>query len=241
MKNAKNITTPANISKKQLHNIVPAHQVDAVWKLIKKYRTKLPCINEHGAFAEGFLIDGRQLHKQLEIGTQYSDWMKRLIKKYGLEEGKDYIKHLSKMISGRGTQNKVDYTLTVDIAKHICMVTNNQNGELARRYFVLMEKLFIRLVPWNYQRCEEKKTHPELWKIACEMRSMWGSTPQQHVSTCYRIINEHFFGEGTFKSERDYLKTIEHERFVPVLHSFIHTWKQTRSMDMLHLMFPIKK
>ncbi|ELA9841243.1 antA/AntB antirepressor family protein [Vibrio parahaemolyticus] len=231
------LTTPANISKKQLHNIVPEHQVDAVWKLIKKYRTKLPCINEHGAFAEGFLIDARQLHKQLEIETPAQIWFPRLVKKYGLEEGKDFC---TKMYKSTGGRPEKTWELTVDIAKHVCMVTNNKNGELARRYFVLMEKLFHRLVPWNYQRVQEKKTHPELWKIACEMRNMWGNTPQNHVSTCYRIINEHFFGEGTYRSDRDHLKTIQHERFVPVLHSFIHTWNQTKSMDMLHMMFPVK-
>lgn len=39
-----------------------------------------------------------------------------------------------------GGQNKLDYAITIDMAKELCMVENNELGRKARRYFIECEK-----------------------------------------------------------------------------------------------------
>ena len=40
----------------------------------------------------------------------------------------------------RGGNNKTDYILSLDMAKELAMVENNEKGREARRYFIQMEK-----------------------------------------------------------------------------------------------------
>lgn len=54
--------------------------------------------NEDGTVA----VSGRELHKGLEIGTQYDKWMERMIA-YGFEENIDYIIQSVKVQSQKKT------------------------------------------------------------------------------------------------------------------------------------------
>ena len=82
------------------------------------------------------LVDARQLHENLLISTRFNDWITRQINNYGFIEGEDFYSFLSKT-SGRP---KAEYLLTLDTAKEIAMVQNNEQGRLIRRYFIQVEK-----------------------------------------------------------------------------------------------------
>src|SRR5690625_1504193 len=75
------------------------------------------------------LVDARQLHENLLISTRFNDWITRQINNYGFIEGEDFYSFLSKT-SGRP---KAEYLLTLDIAKAIAMMKNNEQGTLIRR------------------------------------------------------------------------------------------------------------
>lgn len=57
------------------------------------------------------LVSGRDLHKFLEIGKDFSNWFKDMIK-YGFEEGKDFTPFLAKNHGGRP---RTEYAMTLDI------------------------------------------------------------------------------------------------------------------------------
>lgn len=81
---------------------------------------------------------GRDLHKFLEVSTRYNDWISRLIEKYGFIAGQDFYSKMSKTPNGgRPSENHV---LTLDMAKEISMVQNNDRGRQARRYFIECER-----------------------------------------------------------------------------------------------------
>jgi phage anti-repressor protein len=90
-------------------------------------------------------VNARELHAFLDVGKDFSNWVKERIEKYGFEEGTDYVQIIansgenSELISGRGRPTK-DYLLTLDAAKEIAMVENNEKGRMVRRYFIEVEK-----------------------------------------------------------------------------------------------------
>ena len=87
--------------------------------------------------------DGRELHAFLKNGKQFSDWIKQRISQYGFEENQDFslISPKSEIKKGRGGDRRsVEYHLTLDMAKELSMVENNDQGRLARRYFIDMER-----------------------------------------------------------------------------------------------------
>lgn len=72
----------------------------------------------------------------LEIDTKFSDWIKNRISHYNFIENQDYIIEL---VYTKGRPRK-EYYVTLDMAKELCMVENNEKGRQARRYFIDCEK-----------------------------------------------------------------------------------------------------
>ena len=101
------------------------------------------------------LISARELHKGLEIGKDFTTWVK-FINKYGFEEGEDYSRI---WIDTRVTKNgevaitsveptedkwayKSDYLFKIDMAKEVCMIQRTEKGRQFRKYFIEIEKAF---------------------------------------------------------------------------------------------------
>lgn len=86
-------------------------------------------------------VMGRDLYTFLEVQSNYTTWINRLIGKYGFVEGTDYLsKNGMVERSGRGQVEQANHILTMDMAKEISMVQNNQKGREARQYFIECEK-----------------------------------------------------------------------------------------------------
>lgn len=83
------------------------------------------------------LVSARELHEFLEVNSRFNDWIGNRIRKYEFEEGNDYTKILVQCIRG---QNEYDYAITIDMAKELSMVENNEKGKKARKYFIQCEK-----------------------------------------------------------------------------------------------------
>lgn len=93
------------------------------------------------------LINARELHEALKVSTRFQDWIKRRIADYGFTENEDYT-CFSNLRSTENTglnrfwggQNKIEYHITLDMAKELCMLERSELGQQARRYFIRMEK-----------------------------------------------------------------------------------------------------
>lgn len=86
------------------------------------------------------VCDGRELHAFLKNGKQFSDWIKQRIKHYGFEANQDYRCFSLKSEKPHGGRPGAEYHLTLDMAKELSMVENNEQGRTARRYFIAMER-----------------------------------------------------------------------------------------------------
>ncbi len=88
------------------------------------------------------LVDARELHEFLEVATKFPVWFQNRIEKYEFVKNQDYVilsKNLEKIPKGRPS---IDYALTLDMAKELCMVENNEKGRQARKYFIEIEKRY---------------------------------------------------------------------------------------------------
>lgn len=100
-------------------------------------------------------VNARDLHGFLGVGRDFSNWIKGRIEKYDFIENKDYCKLYYDSLGNRvnlglaksGEQEnkgiqKIEYVLTLSMAKELAMVENNEKGKEARKYFIECEEKF---------------------------------------------------------------------------------------------------
>lgn len=88
-------------------------------------------------------VNARELWARLESKQQFSNWIQNRIEKYGFLQGVDFITKEINLAQESMTygQGKIDYYISLDMAKELSMVENNEQGTIARRYFIECEKL----------------------------------------------------------------------------------------------------
>lgn len=84
-------------------------------------------------------VNARELWEKLGVKRDFSTWIKQRIDKYDFVEGFDYLAKTGELDS-TGLQGKIDYFISLDMAKELSMVENNAQGKKARRYFIECEK-----------------------------------------------------------------------------------------------------
>ncbi len=85
-------------------------------------------------------VNARDLHAFLEVGKDFSNWIKDRIAQYYFVENQDFIIFANfGENSGRGRPAK-EYALTLDMAKELSMVERNARGKEARLYFIACER-----------------------------------------------------------------------------------------------------
>lgn len=96
------------------------------------------------------LCDARTLHAFMQVRRDFTTWIKARIRKFGFMLGEDFItvQNLSSpdLVSAKARAQKLsDYHLTLDMAKELAMVENNEQGRAARRYFIECERKALSL------------------------------------------------------------------------------------------------
>ena len=89
------------------------------------------------------LVSGRELHKFLEVGTEYMKWFSRIIENYNFIENKDFtviVKNDEDDTAFGGIRKSTDHLMTLNVAKEIAMVSNTEKGKQARIYFIKCEE-----------------------------------------------------------------------------------------------------
>lgn len=112
--------------------------------------TNFPTVSEGtigGALVQ--TVNGRELHRTLKVGRDYSNWVKGRITEYDFTEGVDFVRIEVLANSGENPSGRprVDYAITLDMAKELAMVERNEEGKRVRRYFIECEKRLRSALP----------------------------------------------------------------------------------------------
>ena len=84
-------------------------------------------------------VNARELHAFLANKDHFATWIKDRITQYDFIENQDFVfySNLSKNQTGRP---RVEYALSLDMAKELSMVERTDKGKQARQYFIDCEK-----------------------------------------------------------------------------------------------------
>lgn len=94
------------------------------------------------ALGDRRFVNARELHSFLEVGKDFTTWIKDRIEKYGFREGEDYSPILVNRSGNTPGKPRTEYQLFMDTAKEIAMVENNEKGRMVRRHFIEIEKRY---------------------------------------------------------------------------------------------------
>ena len=88
-------------------------------------------------------VSARDLHDGLKVKTDFRHWFYRAVE-LGFRENVDFRRVVHFCTTPGGRQEIVDYEITLDMAKHICMLQRTSQGMRYRQYFLELEKAWNR-------------------------------------------------------------------------------------------------
>ncbi|MGF6771957.1 phage anti-repressor protein [Paraburkholderia sp. GAS199] len=83
-------------------------------------------------------VSGRDLHKFLLVGTDFTDWIKKRIVDFGFTYNVDFTTLFLRL--EEGGDGRTHYHLSLDMTKELAMVERNDKGREARKYFIECER-----------------------------------------------------------------------------------------------------
>lgn len=91
--------------------------------------------------ANGKGVNARDLHAFLGNKRDFSTWIKDRIKSYDFIEGVDFQSFTEIVEREVGATTRIEYILSVDMAKELSMLEGNERGKQARQYFIACENM----------------------------------------------------------------------------------------------------
>lgn len=103
----------------------------------QEIRDLIPIENKGGKRA----VNARMLHAFLENKRKFTDWINQRISQYGFVENQDFVSFHKFVKRETGATKVTEYAISVDMAKELSMVENNEKGKMARQYFIRCEEV----------------------------------------------------------------------------------------------------
>lgn len=138
-------------------------------------------------------VSARELHKSLEISKRFSAWFET--NSQGFVENEDFTSVLSGTVVNNGAHREIqDYSLSVDMAKHICLMSRTEKGKECRQYLIDLEKA------WN--------TPEQVFARALKMADQTIAKLKGSVETLTAEVNVKNQIIGELKPKADYYDEI---------------------------------
>ena len=184
----------------------------AVFKILpSKQNTKENIMNELIALNQSSIngevqqtVNARELHAFLQSKQDFSTWIKNRVEKYGFVENQDFIKLHKKVELSKTGQIGIDYHITLDMAKELAMVEQNEKGKQARQYFIECERKLrehqVKLAPKTYVEAlralaDEVEAHnktQELLAIAAPKSEYFDKLVERNLLSNFTITAKEF-------------------------------------------------
>ena len=89
--------------------------------------------------ADTMTVSARDLHDALEATERFNSWFDRF--SVGFIEGEDFTGVNKFTVVNNGAQIPIqDYACSLDMAKHICLMSRTEKGKQCRQYLINLEK-----------------------------------------------------------------------------------------------------
>lgn len=129
-------------------------------------------------------VDARKLHELLGSKRQFADWIKQRIEKYGFVENEDYEVFHKIVKNSNGGRPTTEYKLTVNMAKELSMIENNEQGREFRKYFIMAEEIANNFSQWNVTRNDAKGKKITMDKAWIEQTGVTNTSRLQEAVYC---------------------------------------------------------
>lgn len=84
------------------------------------------------------VVSARELYEYLEVKKHFTQWFEQ--QKEWFTENVDYLAFNLKVRAGNGLSDKIDYAISLDMAKELAMMSKVAKGKEARQYFIECER-----------------------------------------------------------------------------------------------------
>ena len=105
-------------------------------------------------------VNARELHAFLEVQTRFNGWIKSRIEDFGFVENQDFTAFTENPVKPETGRPRIEYALSLDMAKELSMLERNSKGRQARQYFIECERQANSAPP---------QTLPEALRLAAEL------------------------------------------------------------------------
>jgi anti-repressor protein len=144
-------------------------------------------------------VDARRLHRYLEVGRDFSTWIRSRISKYDFKEGVDFVIvkiDSPDLVNQRGGDRRsIEYHLSTSMAQQLAMVENNEMGRKVRLYYIDLEAKYLAQNDWKLDRNNVKVDYKEMSLALEEHRAELGKeTKFFHYSNEADMINKIVLG-----------------------------------------------
>ena len=82
-------------------------------------------------------VDAREIYNYIGVKSRFNDWFKNSIDFIGAKNGIDFYKKNSKSTGGRPT---IEYYVTIDCAKELCLVQRTAKSKELRQWLISISK-----------------------------------------------------------------------------------------------------
>lgn len=110
----------------------------------KRIEAALPLLQTLFGDETALSVDARALYTALGVQKRFTDWIKNQLERGQWVEGRDYAEMQLQGENPTGGRPSAEYTLSLDVAKHIAMMSQCRLGFAAREYFIRVEREFRR-------------------------------------------------------------------------------------------------
>lgn len=112
-------------------------------------------------------VNARDLHTALQIKSKFRDWIRNRISDFGFVENQDFVCIAKNLAKPQGGRPSVEYFISINMAKELCMVERNELGRKWRAHFIKCEKELMEIK--QQQTIAIPQTLPEALRLAADL------------------------------------------------------------------------
>lgn len=148
-------------------------------------------------------VNARDLHAALESKYQFANWIQTRLEASGFTEDVDFVVFKEPLKNSLGGRPRIEYFLTLDMAKHLALMEKNLQGKKVRTYFIEHEKQSRAIMPPSLQAqvsaAVAEAMKPMMTQVGSLTKALEDTAPKAFTGYGSRMMG---FGGGKMGQEQ---------------------------------------